>query len=224
MASRELSQAVFPLGQISKAAVRQRAAQAGLSNHDRRDSTGICFIGERPFREFLKRYIQAEPGPILSPEGLRLGTHDGLYYYTLGQRQGLGIGGRSGASGHPWYVAKKDAQRNVLVAVEGRDHPLLWSSGLRAGPPRWISSRPPAGSDEHAGFVCNVKTRYRQQDAACRAWLNPQGELELRFLEPQWAVTPGQSAVLYDGEICLGGAVIRSAFPAHPEMGLAASA
>jgi tRNA-specific 2-thiouridylase len=198
----QLARTLFPVGELHKSEVRRIAREAGLANHAKRDSTGICFIGERPFREFLSRYLPREPGPIETPEGVRVGEHEGLMYYTLGQRQGLGIGGRRDAAAEPWYVAAKDRARNALVAVQGRDHPLLQQRRLRAEDASWIAGVPPAAGEAAA------KTRYRQADAACVLTLDGARAFELEFATPQWAVTPGQSAVLYRGDVCLGGGVI----------------
>ncbi len=206
----QLSQTLFPVGEIEKTEVRRLADEAGLPNARKKDSTGICFIGERPFREFLNRYIAKAPGPIKSDTGRVIGQHQGLSFYTLGQRQGLGIGGikekgaqRGGGAHTPWFVARKDMANNTLWVVQGHDHPWLLSSQLHADDLSWIAGHPPIPGAFHA------KTRYRQQDAACvLSW--PSDEMQLDFPEAQWAVTPGQSAVLYDGEVCLGGGVIGS--------------
>ncbi len=198
----QLSRTLFPVGHLQKSEVRAIAREAGLPNHAKRDSTGICFIGERPFREFLSRYLPREPGPMVTPEGQALGEHQGLMYYTLGQRQGLGIGGRRAARAAPWYVAGKDLERNTLIVVQGHDHASLLSQALRAADASWIAGvAPPQGAYW-------AKTRYRQADAACE--LRPDGQVafSLDFGAPQWAVTPGQSAVLYRGPQCLGGGVI----------------
>jgi tRNA-specific 2-thiouridylase len=204
----QLARTLFPVGELRKTEVRRIAAEIGLPNAAKRDSTGICFIGERPFREFLGRYLRQEPGPIVDERGREVGRHVGLSFYTLGQRQGLGIGGvKSGGGAHaPWYVARKDPARNALVAVQGHDHAWLQSSWhpaavLRAQDCSWVAGRAPA-----AGLLA-AKTRYRQADAPCRLGLC-EGGFELAFEAPQWAVTPGQSAVLYAGEVCLGGGVI----------------
>jgi tRNA-specific 2-thiouridylase len=171
--------------------------------HDKRDSTGICFIGERPFAEFLEHYLPAQPGSIETPEGRRVGTHRGLMYYTLGQRQGLEVGGVRGAAERPWYVAAKDLGRNTLVVVQQHDHPLLLCTGFVTEPAHWIAGAAPAGQ-----FRCTVKTRYRQADQACEVRILPDGRCSVRTDVAQRAVTPGQSAVFYLGDECLGGAVI----------------
>jgi tRNA-specific 2-thiouridylase len=211
----QLSRTLFPVGELHKTEVRRIAAEIGLPNARKKDSTGICFIGERPFREFLNRYLSHEPGPIVDERGRELGRHLGLSFYTLGQRQGLGIGGVSeGGGAHaPWYVAHKDVASNALHVVQGHDHPWLQSSWLEAEDLSWVSGSPPDDRQDLA-----AKTRYRQTDAPC-ALLQPTPEpglpaLRLEFAAPQWAVTPGQSAVLYQGEVCLGGGVIaRAAVP-----------
>ncbi|MBS0468433.1 MAG: tRNA 2-thiouridine(34) synthase MnmA [Proteobacteria bacterium] len=205
----QLSKTLFPVGELRKTEVRRIAAEIGLPNAKKKDSTGICFIGERPFRDFLNRYIQKEPGPILDDRGRKLGRHVGLSFYTLGQRQGLGIGGvkekgaqRGGGDHAPWFVARKELEANTLRVVQGHDHPWLLSHRLTAQDASWVAGRPPA-----LGLL-GAKTRYRQQDAACTL-LAAQGDaFSLQFPDAQWAVTPGQSAVLYDGEVCLGGGVI----------------
>ena len=201
----QLSRSLFPVGHLRKSRVREIAREAGLPNHAKRDSTGICFIGERPFREFLSRYLPREPGPIVDDQGRRLGEHLGLMYYTLGQRQGLGIGGRKDGDGSAWYVAAKDTGRNALVVVQGKDHPRLQAFRLKAQDASWVAgARPEEGDDAPLA----AKTRYRQADAPCRMGRIDEESFELEFADPQWAVTPGQSAVLYRGEECLGGGVI----------------
>jgi tRNA-specific 2-thiouridylase len=206
----QLARTLFPLGELRKTEVRRLAAEIGLPNAKKKDSTGICFIGERPFREFLARYLQTQPGPIKDERGRTIGQHAGLSFHTLGQRQGLGIGGvkggiKSGNGDHaPWYVARKDMASNTLYVVQGHDHPWLLSNELTFDDAAWTAGAPPAPGAYAA------KTRYRQQDAAC-ALTRDEGCFRLRFVQPQWAVTPGQSAVLYDGEVCLGGGVIASA-------------
>ncbi len=214
----QLSRTLFPVGELHKTEVRRIAHEIGLPNAKKKDSTGICFIGERPFREFLNRYIAKEPGPIKNDQGRVLGQHQGLSFYTLGQRQGLGIGGvkargaalqaarergQRGVGEHePWFVARKDMASNTLWVVQGHDHPWLRSNTLQADDASWIAGAAPA-----AGQLA-AKTRYRQADAACMLAAGANGAFSLSFAEPQWAVTPGQSAVLYDGEVCLGGGVI----------------
>jgi tRNA-specific 2-thiouridylase len=195
----QLSRAVFPLGELKKSDVRRIALEAGLPNHARKDSTGICFIGERPFREFLNRYLPKAPGPIVDERGRRLGEHMGLAFYTLGQRKGIGLGG----PGEPWYVAQKRMASNELVVVRGHDHPLLLKRSLTAGDASWIAGAPPCAPSRHS-----AKTRYRQADAPCTLERALDSEIRIDFPEPQWAVTPGQSVVLYDGDVCLGGGVI----------------
>jgi len=202
----QLSHAMFPLGNILKSQVRAIAKQHGLPNHAKRDSTGICFIGERPFREFLNRYLPTQPGEIRTPEGKVVGKHIGLSFYTIGQRQGLGIGGAREASGEPWFVAGKDMANNRLIVVQGHDHPALLAPRLTALDSHWISGTAPAIDHPYA-----AKTRYRQADAPCRLTSVSDSSCEIAFDEPQWAVTPGQSVVVYDGAICLGGAIIEGA-------------
>jgi tRNA-specific 2-thiouridylase len=214
----QLSKTLFPVGELRKTEVRRIAAEIGLPNAKKKDSTGICFIGERPFRDFLNRYISKEPGPIRDERGRVLGQHQGLSFYTLGQRQGLGIGGvkakgaelqaardrgQRGVGEHePWFVARKDVEKNTLWVVQGHDHPWLLSHRLEAADASWV-----AGVAPRAGRL-GGKTRYRQADADCVLQVEGEGRFSLVFDAPQWAVTPGQSAVLYDGEVCLGGGVI----------------
>jgi tRNA-specific 2-thiouridylase len=210
----QLSKTLFPVGELHKTEVRRIAAEIGLPNAKKKDSTGICFIGERPFREFLNRYISKEPGPIKDPKGRTIGQHVGLSFYTLGQRQGLGIGGlkakgaqKGGGEHTPWFVARKDMASNTLWVVQGHDHPWLQSMSLEAQDASWVAGAPPSD----AGLA--AKTRYRQADATCRITGATTDGFNLHFGEPQWAVTPGQSAVVYAGEVCLGGGVIASAHP-----------
>jgi tRNA-specific 2-thiouridylase len=211
----QLAKTMFPVGELPKTEVRRIAEEIGLPNAKKKDSTGICFIGERPFREFLNRYIQKEPGPIKDERGRVLGQHQGLSFYTLGQRQGLGIGGvkdkgaqRGGGEHAPWFVARKDLEKNTLWVVQGHDHPWLQSRALEAGDASWVAGEPPTPG------TLGSKTRYRQADAPCLLADGANGRFSLDFPEAQWAVTPGQSAVLYDGDVCLGGGVIAAAHPA----------
>jgi tRNA-specific 2-thiouridylase len=198
----QLAHARFPLGGLTKPQVRQLAREAGLPNHARRDSTGICFIGERRFREFLARYLPARPGVIATPDGTPVGHHQGLMYYTIGQRQGLGIGGRAGAGEAPWFVAGKDLARNVLTVVQGHDHPGLYHPALLARDLHWILPPPPADRDWTA------RLRHRQPLQPCRVRQRAGGDWEVHFAPPQRAITPGQSVVFYQAGECLGGGVI----------------
>lgn len=241
----QLASTLFPVGELHKTEVRRIATEIGLPNAKKKDSTGICFIGERPFRDFLSRYIAHEPGPIKNDRGHIIGKHVGLSFYTLGQRQGLGIGGvkekgaqRGGSDHAPWFVARKDVKTNILWVVQGHDHPWLLSNGLVVQDMSWAAGGPPAlpgvaaasspvvtagvlPASSNAARRLSAKTRYRQADAQCWLTAAPQpgsltepgdpGAIELVFDEPQWAVTPGQSAVLYDGDVCLGGGVIARA-------------
>jgi len=200
----QLERTLMPLGEMEKSAVRERARRAGLAVFDKPDSTGICFIGERPFRDFLARFLPDTPGAIETPDGVHLGTHRGLAFYTLGQREGLLVGGRRGFSQAPWFVAAKDAGRNVLIVVQGHDHALLWSRELTTGVMHWLTEPAPRG------FRAQVKVRYRQADQACRVEPRADGTAHILFDEPQRAVTPGQYAVLYATDRCLGGAVIET--------------
>ncbi len=199
---RQLAPVMFPLGELTKREVRDIARAQGIPTWAKKDSTGICFIGERPFREFLARYLPRDAGPMVTPDGREVGRHDGLAYYTLGQRQGLGIGGTREGSAAPWFVAAKDLGRNALVVVQGHDHPLLHRAEVTAIEPHWIAGAPPALP---ARF--GAKTRYRMPDAPCTLAATDDG-LRATFGVPQWAPTPGQYLVLYDGDVCLGGAVI----------------
>ncbi|MBP6338477.1 MAG: tRNA 2-thiouridine(34) synthase MnmA, partial [Vitreoscilla sp.] len=208
----QLAKTLFPVGELPKTEVRRIAEAAGLPNAKKKDSTGICFIGERPFREFLNRYLSQAPGPIKDDRGRTLGQHVGLSFYTLGQRQGLGIGGvkdkkaaRGSGDHSPWFVARKDLATNTLVVVQGHEHRWLQYRTLTAEDCSWVAGTPPAPG------ALAAKARYRQADAACTLSWPDAKAFELRFQEDQWAVTPGQSAVLYDGEVCLGGGVIASA-------------
>ncbi len=200
----QLARVVFPVGELKKTEVRTIAKEAGLHNFAKRDSTGICFIGERPFREFLNRYLPRNPGAMRTPEGRVVGKHIGLSFYTIGQRKGVGIGGLRGSGGKPWYVGGKDLAKNELIVVQGHDHPMLLRERLRAHDLAWVSGELP---DPHISY--GGKTRYRQADAACRLTQRDPAELDVEFSTPQWAVAPGQSVVLYRDEVCLGGGVIQ---------------
>jgi len=198
----QLAPARFPLGGMHKRDVRALARRIGLANWDKKDSTGICFIGERPFRDFLARYLPRTPGPMVTPRGRVVGAHQGLAYYTLGQRQGLRIGGTRGGDDAAWYVAGKDLAANRLIVVQGHEHPLLRQAVVTADDAHWIAGAAPRLPGSYA-----AKTRYRMTDAACDVALRD-GVLRARFDAPQWAPTPGQFLVLYDGDVCLGGGVI----------------
>ncbi len=211
-----LAMTCFPLGELTKNEVRALAAAQGFPVHDKKDSTGICFIGERPFREFLSGYLPAQPGPIVTESGEVIGEHQGLMYYTLGQRQGLGIGGRQGASNAPWYVAGKELGRNRLTVVQGHDHPALLCDRVAASRAHWIGGHPPARS-----FSCTAQTRYRQASRNCRVEVHGRS-IAVQFDEPQRAVTPGQFIVFYAHDRCLGGAVIESTSSTAMNIGTAA--
>ena len=199
----QLAGSLFPVGGMHKPEVRRVAREAGLAPHDKKDSTGICFIGERSFRHFLEGYVRPAPGPIVSTAGETMGRHHGLAYYTIGQRRGLGIGGRPGGGGAPWYVCGKDPAGNRLRVAQGRDHPALYRREILAGDAHWI-----AGEAPRLPLRCTGRIRHRQPDQACRVFAEPPQRLRIRFEERQWAVAPGQSIVFYRGEVCLGGATI----------------
>lgn len=202
----QLSKSLFPIGELKKPVVRQLAEENNLITFNKKDSTGICFIGERDFKAFLQKYLPAQPGEMQTPDGQVVGKHDGLMYYTLGQRQGLGIGGLKDFGDTPWYVADKDLQKNILIVVQGKDHPLLHQSECYADDMHWVQGQAPALS-----FHCAAKTRYRQQDATCVAKYDETTKnWHIQFDQPQWAITPGQAIVFYDGEECLGGGTILS--------------
>lgn len=201
---KEIGKTLFPVGEIEKPEVRRIAEEHDLITARKKDSTGICFIGERRFKDFLQQYLPAQPGTITTPEGDVIGKHSGLMYYTIGQRQGLGIGGLKEYSEDPWFVAEKDLDNNILIAVQGTDHPLLFSRGLKTESVDWVAGEPPVAGE----FKCRAKTRYRQDDQACTVKPLGNNEFEVIFDEPQRAVTPGQSVVFYLDDICLGGAVI----------------
>jgi tRNA-specific 2-thiouridylase len=202
VAGTEIAQTLFPVGELEKPEVRRIAEEHDLVTHNKKDSTGICFIGERRFKDFLQQYLPAQPGVIETPEGDVIGKHQGLMYHTLGQRQGLGIGGLNGYSDDPWYVGQKDLDRNVLVAAQGKNHPILFSHSLTTYQIYWINEEP------LLPMTCTAKVRYRQSDQECVVTKNEHGQYLVTFTEPQRAVTPGQSVVFYNNEICLGGGVI----------------
>ncbi len=200
----QLGKTLFPLGELEKPQVRRLAEQANFANHQKKDSTGICFIGERKFKEFLSRYLPAQPGDMQTPDGKCIGQHDGLMYYTLGQRQGLGIGGAKDASGEPWYVVGKNLHDNILLVAQGHNHPLLFRRELKADQLNWIAEIP-----KDIPFVCTAKTRYRQTDQPCVISQLDDNQCSVVFDQPQRAVTPGQSVVFYNNDECLGGGVIQ---------------
>ncbi|UYG06441.1 tRNA 2-thiouridine(34) synthase MnmA [Halomonas sp. M4R1S46] len=204
-----IARTLFPVGELEKPEVRALAERHDLVTASKKDSTGICFIGERRFRDFLQQYLPAQPGTIETPDGDVIGEHMGLMYYTLGQRQGLGIGGLTDYPDAPWYVAGKDLERNVLIAVQGKHHPLLYTDSLATEAMDWVAGEPPAREGR-----LTAKTRYRQADVPCHMRANADGGVEVRFDAAQRAVTPGQSLVLYDGDVCLGGGVIRDTWNA----------
>ncbi len=203
LGQRALQHSLFPIGEMEKPDVRALAEKAGFGNYSKKDSTGICFIGERRFKDFIAQYLPAQPGDMVSTEGEVIGQHNGLMYYTLGQRQGLGIGGIHDKPENPWYVVRKDLDNNVLTVAQGHDHPLLLSSTLHAVDSHWISGKAP-----DFPLRCSAKTRYRQSDQACTVHTSDNNGLKVSFDQPQRAVTPGQSLVLYNGDACLGGAII----------------
>lgn len=199
----QLSRTLLPLGELEKPQVRQIAARARLPNHDKKDSTGICFIGERRFKEFLGRYLPAQPGEMRTPQGEWIGQHDGLMYYTFGQRRGLGIGGRKNSTHAPWFVVGKDLPRNTLYVAQSREHPWLKSQMLEANQLHWVAGHPPS-----LPYSCAAKTRYRQADQPCTLTEIVNGHIKVVFNTPQYAVTPGQAVVFYQGNECLGGGTI----------------
>ncbi len=204
---KQLEKALFPIGELEKPDVRKRAEQAGLITHDKKDSTGICFIGEQPFRQFLSRYIPPDKGLIKTTEGQTISEHDGVFYYTLGQRQGLGIGGVKGASDAPWYVVQKNIAKNELIVAQDHDHPLLHSYNLTASDVNWISDEVP-----ETPFKCSAKNRYRQADQECVIEKVENGNYTVSFNQSQRAITPGQFIVFYEENVCLGGGIIDSAY------------
>ena len=207
----QLAATLFPLGELPKTDVRAMAREAGLQTAAKKDSTGICFIGERDFRDFLARYLPARDGEIRTPDGRTVGTHPGVFYFTLGQREGLQLGGVRGFAAAPWYVVDKRVEDNVLVVDQVRDSPWLMSTTTRTAPAHWIAGAPPS-----VMFEARAQTRYRQPDEACAVTVHDDGTLTVRFERPQRAVTPGQSLVLYAGDECLGGAVIESTDAPRP--------
>jgi tRNA-specific 2-thiouridylase len=205
LGQKALSHTLFPLGDLTKDEVREIATQQKLPNHKKKDSTGICFIGERKFRDFLSQYLPANPGDIETTDGEYLGEHQGLMYYTLGQRQGLGIGGKQGSEEKPWFVAKKDLRRNRLIVVQGHDHPLLFSDALNCSQLHWVTGNPPT-----LPLSCHCRIRHRQALQACTIEPAEDGLLHITFPQPQRAVTPGQSIVFYLDDDCLGGGIIET--------------
>lgn len=204
----QLNKTLFPVGELEKSKVRQIAEEQGFITAGKKDSTGICFIGERKFKDFLEQYLPAQPGDIEDDQGQVIGRHSGLMYHTLGQRKGIGIGGLKDASEQPWYTLQKDMARNVLVIGQGHDHPLLQSKALIASQLHWV--RPDQIGDH---FRCTAKSRYRQQDFDCLVERLDRGNWRVSFDQPQRAVTPGQSVVFYQGEVCLGGGIIDQIIP-----------
>ncbi|WP_438334661.1 tRNA 2-thiouridine(34) synthase MnmA [Edwardsiella tarda] len=205
LSHQQVAQSLFPVGELEKPEVRRIATQLDLATAKKKDSTGICFIGERKFRDFLGRYLPAQPGKIITVDGQEIGEHQGLMYHTLGQRKGLGIGGTKEGNEEPWYVVDKDVTNNVLLVAQGHDHPRLFSNGLIAQQLHWVDRRPLT-----AELRCTVKTRYRQADIPCRVIPIDDTRIEVRFDQPVAAVTPGQSAVFYQDEVCLGGGIIEA--------------
>ena len=203
LGQQQLAATRFPLGELLKTEVRDIAHRAGLATAAKKDSTGICFIGERDFRTFLSRYLPAKAGEMRTPDGRVVGEHPGVFYFTLGQREGLQLGGLRGFDAAPWYVVGKDVERNILFVDQGSENRYLQSQRLWSESMHWIGSQPPSSR-----FQCHAQTRYRQPEEPCEVIVNDSGCLEVRFPRPQRAVTPGQSLVLYDGDVCLGGAVI----------------
>ena len=210
----QLAKSLFPLGMLKKPEVRALAKKHGLVTHDKKDSTGICFIGERPFLDFLSHYLPVRSGPVRTIDGMDIGEHAGVHFYTLGQRQGLGIGGVKGYPEKPWYVVAKDVGNNVLTVAQGHDHPSLFSDGLIASNLNWIAEAPTLP------FECSIKTRYRQSDQPCTIDVTDGDRVKVNFARPQRAVTPGQYAVFYDRNQCLGGGVIETTLKTNPDSGI----
>ncbi|MES2998178.1 MAG: tRNA 2-thiouridine(34) synthase MnmA [Pseudomonadota bacterium] len=206
LGQKPLEKTLFPLASLNKPEIRSIAESAGFPNHDKKDSTGICFIGERKFKRFLEKYLPRQPGMIETQEGKCVGQHDGLMFYTIGQRQGLGIGGLKDSELTPWYVTDKALDRNALIVVQGRNHPALYSSALICSELHWVSEESPAFP-----FQCTAKIRYRQFETPCYLTLLMEKQVHVEFKQAQWAITPGQSIVFYQGEYCLGGGIILEA-------------
>ncbi|VAW80867.1 tRNA-specific 2-thiouridylase MnmA [hydrothermal vent metagenome] len=204
LGQRALNHSLFPLGELHKPEVRAMAERESFANHAKKDSTGICFIGERKFKTFLERFIPAQPGEIVDTDGHHIGNHDGLMFHTIGQRQGLGIGGMQDSSGEPWYVCAKDIDTNRLIVAQGNNHPALFQPSLIANDMHWISGAPP-----EIPLHCQARIRYRQPDQACEICVLDGARSEVQFDAPQRAVAPGQAVVFYDGEVCLGGGTIQ---------------
>ena len=207
LGQKALSKTLFPIGELHKPELRAMAKKAGFDNHKKKDSTGICFIGERKFTEFLQRYLPCQPGEMRTPEGQFIAKHQGLMYYTLGQRQGLGIGGVKNAPDEPWYVLEKDLENNILIVGQGHDHPLMLHNTLEAGQLDWCDNKALTKT-----VICKAKTRYRQSDQLCTLQPLENDRIKARFEMPQRAITPGQSVVFYDGDVCLGGGIIESKY------------
>lgn len=203
LGQQQLEKVLFPIGHLEKPQVRKIAQDSGLSNFAKKDSTGICFIGERKFKDFLQRFLPAQPGQIVTIEGNLVGQHDGLMYHTLGQRKGMGIGGLKSSNEEPWYVVEKKLSENQLVVAQGHNHPALLKNHLDAEQLHWVNQ------PSEAQFKCTAKIRYRQQDSECHVTLDENGNVHVEFANPQRAVTPGQSIVFYRDEICLGGGIIQ---------------
>ena len=207
LGQKALSKTLFPIGHLHKPELRKLAKKAGFDNYQKKDSTGICFIGERKFKEFLQRYLPTQPGEMRTPEGQYIANHQGLMYYTLGQRQGLGIGGVKNAPDEPWYVLDKDLENNILIVGQGHDHPLMLHNTLEASQLDWCNNKPLTTT-----IYCKAKTRYRQSDQVCKLEPLSSDRCKASFEVPQRAITPGQSVVFYDGDVCLGGGIIESKY------------
>ncbi len=205
LGQKELSKTIFPIGEMTKSEVRRLAGKMNFQNSDKKDSTGICFIGERDFKAFLQQYLPTQPGNIITTEGKIVGQHDGLMYYTLGQRKGIGVGGGHGTTEEPWYVVEKDLNNNQLIIGQGHNHPGLYSKNIKAGQLHWITS-----ALNKFPFKCTAKIRYRQKDQACTITSIEKGIVNIKFTKNQFAPTPGQSVVFYDGGQCLGGGIIET--------------